>query len=530
MPQIKRNKISRNSKCPCNSGKKYKHCHGPLADTHKISSPPKEKEELKALEIQKKLQQGLGRPIISAEQDDYRFVAVANKVHRGKWITFHDFLCDYIKICMGSKWGNDQLEKPEKDQHPLIKLYKIICDYQKSFIKTPGIVQSAPFTGAASAYTWLSYNLYLIAHNVTLQESLINRLRNTKQFPGAYYETYVAAVFIKAGFTLEFEDESDKSTSHCEFTATHKQSGKKYSVEAKLRHRKSLFCPDASSSSAMRIGTPLHKALEKRAMHERIIFIDLSLSMSEMANYKPDHIVKMIKKHENDLINGSVAPPAYLFITNHPYHYDLEGTDHQIFYLAEGFRIPDFGNKEVTLHEAIQTRKQHQPINDLWESIKTHNTIPVTFDGEIPEFAFSDRNERLILGQKYSVRDAAGNKQTVELHQATVDEKNEKAWGLCKNSDGQFHLIEFPLTPDEVTAYKQNPDTFFGVYRRQGKMLNNPLETYDFFMNSLSKLSKEKLLEYLKGHFNHEDLLLKTRDELLEIYCEGLANGLGEQK
>ncbi len=268
MSQRKRGKIGRNNDCPCHSGKKYKYCHGDLTSSKiPLSNIAKNNlERQEALNIQKKIQQGYGKPIIASEYKEDRVVAVANQIYRGKWLTFHDFLFHYIQSCMGKEWGNAELKKPEEKRHPLIQLYKLVCNYQKTFIKKPGQVNSAPFTGAAAAYTWLSYNLYLIAHNVALQQSLINRLRDPKQFPGAYYETYVAAIFIKAGFILEFEDESDKSTSHCEFTATHKKTGKKYSVEAKLRHRKSLFCPDASNNFNLRIGTPLHKALEKKSI------------------------------------------------------------------------------------------------------------------------------------------------------------------------------------------------------------------------------------------------------------------------
>ncbi len=52
---------------------------------------------------------------------------------------------------------------------------------------------------------------------------------------GSFYD--MALNLIKAGFEIEFEDESDRSSTHCEFIATHKKSKRKYSVEAKSRHR-----------------------------------------------------------------------------------------------------------------------------------------------------------------------------------------------------------------------------------------------------------------------------------------------------
>jgi hypothetical protein len=81
----------------------------------------------------------------------------------------------------------------------------LICKQQKAHARIPNEIYTMPMTGAAAAYNWLSYNLYLIAHNVKLQERLINRLKNPEQFWGAYYETFVAAAMIKAGFLVVFK-------------------------------------------------------------------------------------------------------------------------------------------------------------------------------------------------------------------------------------------------------------------------------------------------------------------------------------
>src|SRR5262245_14519109 len=100
MSHKKRNKVGRNEKCPCNSGIKYKYCHGNIQETVPNSSPDLTKRfaELEALYVQRKLQQGLGNPIISTEQNGFRIIAVANRVYWGKWKTFHEFLLDYLKI------------------------------------------------------------------------------------------------------------------------------------------------------------------------------------------------------------------------------------------------------------------------------------------------------------------------------------------------------------------------------------------------------------------------------------------------
>ena len=167
---------------------------------------------------------------------------------------FMIFLGHYIKDIIGSAWGNIELKKPFYERHPIIQWYDMVCKHQQQYIKNSGEIYSAPMTGAVSAYMGLSYNLYLLSHNAEIQSRLISRLKDKKQFQSAYYETYVAAAFIKAGFELEFENEDDSSTSHCEFTATCKKSGNKYSIEAKSRE---------PGKPHARIGNQLHEALKK---------------------------------------------------------------------------------------------------------------------------------------------------------------------------------------------------------------------------------------------------------------------------
>ena len=175
---------------------------------------------------------------------------------------------DYIKTTIGEDCGNQEIKKIVTERHPILQWYDTICKYEKEYIKAQGKVHSTPMTGAVTAYLGLAYNLYLIAHNIELQTKLINRLKNKDQFLGAYYETYVAACFINAGFDIALEDEGDSEISHCEFTATHKETSRKFSVEAKAR------MPMKKDAT---VNNQLHKALKKVAPHERIIFIDINM-------------------------------------------------------------------------------------------------------------------------------------------------------------------------------------------------------------------------------------------------------------
>ena len=103
----KRKKLGRNNPCYCGSGKKFKKCHGATENQPKLrpidsslNNVIKRKiDENKALELQRRKQQGLGKPIISANFKGRRFVAIGKELRWSeKWKTFHDFLFDYLKM------------------------------------------------------------------------------------------------------------------------------------------------------------------------------------------------------------------------------------------------------------------------------------------------------------------------------------------------------------------------------------------------------------------------------------------------
>jgi len=233
-------------------------------------------------------QQGLGNPIISIEFHGHRLVAVKNRLlHSSGWKTFHDFLFDYLKMALGSEWGTAEIKRPLAQRHPLLVWYQKVCEFQQAHFTGKGQVSTAPATGALSAYLRVAYDLYALDHNAELQEKLLGRLRNHDKFWGARYEVNVAAVFVRAGFTIEFEDESDRTTSHCEFTATHKRTGRKFSVEAKRRE-----------GNRLRIVRLFNDALRKHANHARVIFIDINWPSAAGRQF-PTYLVQAFLLHTN---------------------------------------------------------------------------------------------------------------------------------------------------------------------------------------------------------------------------------------
>jgi SEC-C motif len=210
--------VGRNQPCPCNSGKKYKFCHGRFAG---FPGPlPDPLPAFNAVEFIRQQQQGKGRPIVAFKTAQHQVVAVGNTVHWStKCKTFLDFLMDYMKGKLGPDWTKAEAAKTSEQQHPLMQWALQLFEYQKATIKSPDQVTQAPMIGVIAAYLGTAYALYLLEHNVELQERLLKRLKDIGQFQGAYYELLVASVLIRAGFKLTLEDETDGKNKHCEFAA-----------------------------------------------------------------------------------------------------------------------------------------------------------------------------------------------------------------------------------------------------------------------------------------------------------------------
>lgn len=512
-------KVGRNDPCPCGSGKKFKRCHGAIShQAHIAQSIQYGLARSEAQRIQRERQQGFGKPIISAEAFGHRFVAVKNRLmHSKSWKTFHDFLGDYIKMALGPEWGTDELQKPLEERHPILVWYHLVCDLQREHIKQPGTINQMPKTGAAAAYLHLAYDLYALDHNAELQEKLVGRLRDRDNFAGARYEVFVAATLIRAGFDLAFEDEDDRNSSHCEFVATHKRTGRKFSVEAKHR-----------AGTKFRLGRQLNRALAKEANHPRIIFIDINIPDRSKTDGEPDRVgeaLATLRSFEGKLINGKPLPDAYVFVTNVPWHHHL--LDHQIRceILIEGFQIPDFkGNVPApSLRAAIDAREKHIEMHELLSSLQDHMDIPVTFDGEIPEYAFGDSQPRLMIGDRYPTKDENGVEQIGTLTSATVVENDKLVWGVLSLDGGTSVITTWPLSDAELEAWRRHPDTFFGKVEQRKHQATTLIELYDFFFNSYIRTPRERLLEMLDGTPDIEELRSKDQPALASIYAERTA-------
>lgn len=515
-------KVGRNNSCPCGSGKKYKRCHGSPARQEELTRQTRQAmSRAQAMHVQRESQQGFGKPIISADVSGHRVVAVKNRlIYSQKWRTFHDFLGDYIKMAMGTDWDNTELAKPLEQRHPILVWYHNVCEHQLEYVKEPGRVYSAPMTGAVAAYMHLAYDLYALDHNAELQQKLIGRLRNRDNFYGARYEVFVAATLIRAGFEIKFENENDRSSSHCEFTATFSRTGKNFSVEAKHR-----------TGNKFRLGRQLNRALAKHANYPRIVFIDINVPDNATDTHVPAQLLSALadlRAFEGRIIKGKLLPNAYLVVTNTPWHYHLNAEAFRCSAMAEGFQTPDFKSDATfpSLRAAIEARERHIEMHELLRSMQDHTDIPSTFDGEIPEFAFGEGAPRLLIGQRYLVKDSEGTVRPGLLTTATVLETERTAYCGLSFDNGKSAIYTWPLSGAEISAWRKHPDTFFGEVGQHNTKANGPLELYDFFLSGYLQTPRKRLLELLAGASDIADLHQLDQPALASVYAERCVNAV----
>ena len=531
-------KIGGNQKCLCGSGLKYKHCHGrnpqspmspalnkSIEDELKIRS-----ERADANEVQRRLMQGEGRPILSTSHGGVRYLVVGSRLfHSKNWLTFPDFLMHYMSHTLGGEWGNAEIAKSENDRHPIIKWYQSMCLHQEKHIIQKGVLASVPLNGAMLGFLGLAYDLYLTEHNIELPTKLIARLKNKDQFEGALYEAYVVGRFAKAGFHIEFENEDDPNSSHNEFIATHKITGRKFSVEAKAVSMHSSRA--GKSEKPVPIRDKIYGALKKQSDHPRIVFIEISRFGGETEARESawmKNMVDSITESERTLtIDGNPAPSAYLFITNRPFVHDIEGLNCTGFYSATGFKINDFPFERAakTILQMHRLREKHLEPYALLRAFQEHWDIPQTFDERLPAEAFGILEEgRLLIGNSYLVPNSSGVEVPAKLLSAVVLKHERSVTGVYRLHDGSATIIcRTPLSDAEMEIYRQSPETFFGAVDRNKQSSEHPLDLFDFFFDTYSKSTRENLLKWMSSAYDLQRLRNLSQIELAEEYCAGMA-------
>lgn len=475
------------------------------------------------LRLQRERQQGKGRPIIAAPNGEHWIVAVGRRIRKGPWKTFPDFLFDYIRDVLGGEWGQAEIHKPDKEKHPVIHWYQTLCLQQAKHIQTPGQVTSMPKYGAASAYLGLAYDLYTLEHNEEstpdpgIRDRLLNRLRHPDQFVGARYEIRVAAMFLRAGFQLSWEDEADGSMTHGEFTATFPDTGRSFWVECKIRQRESAL----SGQKLGKFVGLVSDALRKHTDNERFVFVDLNTPAqprldADKSDWR-DWAVGRLRMLEGSPA-GRELPPSLVMVTNYPEHHHLDALVPDAGGAIEGFKMEAYrSGAKMTLREAIERRERNVEIEALLRSMAEHHDIPSTFDGKIP--GIDGAVDRLIIGHAYEI--APG--ESGVLVEACVIEEQKKVAAILRREDGAQFIADIPMSDMELDAWRRYPETFFGVMRDPQRGVSNVLDLYDFFLRSYLQSPKESLLRQVAEYQDVSLLADMSHEDVAKLHAERTA-------
>ena len=539
-------KIGRNQICPlCDSGKKYKKCCGnPLLKKSHLQSlspsdiPVEAKEFIerhKANELIREQQQGLGNRIVSLKDHGHQIVAVGNTLYSSpNWETFPDFLSGFLKSITTAEWGNAVIKKPFEERHPILQWYDQYCRYQKLYKINENKISSGPMIGVVNCYLGLAYNLYLLKHNVELQERFIQRIKHLDQFQGAYYELIVANTLIRAGFTLELEDEVDDTTKHCEFSATSSVTGKKYWVEAKMRvldgvlgNGKNTGIKRKKNDPTSRLTAQLKDALNKPADGERLIFIDVN-TPSKNDKTMPDWINQAIRRLDDKEQNLKKGQSAYVFVTNVPFHHHLENERVELAIYAHGLGMSDFskpGKKRLT--QIYLEKQKHIDAYNIVECFRKYPHIPQNFEGSL---SANTNVERLIIGESYFFKNLSDEGVVGEVIRAIVSEGKKQIYCVVQTQDGKNQIITKPMSDEELEDYNNHPEAFFGKVQHVGKTTEDPYELFEFFISTYKETPKSCMLELFK-EVQDIDYLKSLDDEALLLECcESLVSRVAYKK
>jgi hypothetical protein len=541
-PSRRKRKIGRNERCPCGSGRKFKHCHGTVASNGRAprlfqKSIEQARTQWQARERVREKQQGLGRPIIAAKVGDEQVVAIGNKlVSSRNWKTFPDFLQDYLKTKLDPAWGNSEIAKPLELRHPIMQWYEALCHFQRKWLKKPGVPTSTDVVGVLGCYFGLAYGLYLLDHNVELQDRLIARLKNPGNFQGAYYEILVARALISAGFELTLEDETDKREKHCEFAAVSKTSGEKFWIEAKMRGVAGLLgrtdADGTRNPSAISSLIPqLNGAFKKPAADRRMIFIDLNCDMRSdvTEDDRPPFLAKATERvhryEREELVEGE---SAYLFITNMTFHRELEGPA-QMVALPIGVGIPDFNRSgHMTLYEAYKREKKHADANRVAEGLSSLLSIPSTFDGSLPGVTLHGERPPVVIGQTYNFEGAGedGGDMIATVTDAIVMEADQTVTiAVHDKANDKAYLLKEKMSDAQLADYRNHPDAYFGQVRPVQTVSKTPYEFFCALMRIHSDWPRDNLLGRLK--LPEAQAANLSDEEVCALFCERLVAGSG---
>lgn len=259
--------------------------------------------------------------------------AVGDRVH---FLNANETVQEYfVKVLfetLGQEWHETNESKGTR-AHIVFKWFREFEDLKTG--KTTGIDQVEVSPGQCSSVpTGNLWSLLCLAHDVhslrhggkmKLDDALVGRLRHPEQFQGVKYEISVAAAMARAGFDIEWFDDTTRKLP--EFKATHRESGEACVVEAKSRQRPGALGKSGVSAPEEFLGPDVNKLLRAAKQKERdglplVIFLDLNLPAK---NWTLDQWITELAKEIPEMRAPATAEKpdkfAALVFTNFSWHW-----------------------------------------------------------------------------------------------------------------------------------------------------------------------------------------------------------------
>jgi hypothetical protein len=270
---------------------------------------------------------GYARAPVTAVFRGFRFIAIYGQLyyareHQARYFT--DILLRMLQWVFGREWWDAQLAKPRGQRHAAFEWRAKAMIYMNKQPKSEDGIYVAKMTGPMLAYYTFAYDLFVVKDNGRLDARLLERLKHPDRFQGARHELLAEATCIRAGFDIEHENEADGSTRHAEFTAVHRATGQRVSVEAKSKHRPGMYGQPGEREPVGSHYLPVHKllkdAISKNTEHPLVVFLELNLPWAVAArllSMHPPH--PLLHKTLDRLRVGEVKldPMSLLIVTNH---------------------------------------------------------------------------------------------------------------------------------------------------------------------------------------------------------------------
>lgn len=273
------------------------------------------------------LRYGHVRPVINTDNWGKKIVAIGNRIEGAEnWKFIPDFLLDYVPHVFGKNWFEEQVCKPEAERHPVF-LWRAACFRQKAGA-APGQRIAVTPDGLSLSYLSFAFSLFAIEDSRRLDTQLLARLKHPEHFQGAFHEVFTESTCLRAGFQIEREDENKRDMQHAEFTAIHKATGERFSIEAKSKHYPGVLGRPGVRQKKLKLhyGHLINEAVAKNPQHPLVVFLDTNLPFKSAHHvYGNDvavpsgYIRKLAERVRNE--HGGQNPYVMLVMTNIPSYY-----------------------------------------------------------------------------------------------------------------------------------------------------------------------------------------------------------------